>query len=67
MAYYIICITFSAAKLSPSEKSHLGSQPENTRKLLSIVKSKVRTSCEDEIMTSTLTVLWSLACEFLHS
>ena len=67
MAYYIICFSLSAAKISTSETSLLGSQPQYMRKLLSIVKSKVQTSCVDVTIKFTLSALWNLTGEFFHS
>jgi len=64
MAYYIICFSMSAAKISTSETSLLGSQPQYMRKLLSIVKSKVQTSCVDVTIKFTLSALWNLTGEF---
>jgi Zyg-11 family protein len=66
MTYYIICISLSAQKMSSSETSLLGSQPQYIRKLLSIVKSKVQISCVDDTITFMLGVLWNFTGEFLH-
>lgn len=52
-----------AAKISTSETSLLGSQPQYMRKLLSIVKSKVQTSCVDVTIKFTLSALWNLTDE----
>jgi Zyg-11 family protein len=67
MVYYLICISLSVTKISTSEKSVLGSQPQYMRKLLSIVKSKVQTSCVDVTTEYTLGALMNLTGEFLHS
>jgi hypothetical protein len=67
MAYYMICISLSGWKMSTSERSLVGSQPQYMRKLLSVVKCKVQTSCDDVTMRHTVDVLRCLTCEFLHT
>ncbi|XP_066996742.1 protein zyg-11 homolog B isoform X2 [Anabrus simplex] len=52
-----------AAKISTSETSLLGAQPQYMRKLLAIVKSKVQTKSVDITIKFTLSALWNLTDE----
>ncbi|KAK7864900.1 hypothetical protein R5R35_001989 [Gryllus longicercus] len=52
-----------AAKISTSETSMLGSQPQYMKKLLAIVKSKVLTKSVDITIKFTLSALWNLTDE----
>ncbi|PNF20924.1 zyg-11-like protein B [Cryptotermes secundus] len=52
-----------AAKISTSETSLLGSQPQYMRKLLSIVRCKVQTNSIDITIKFTLSALWNLTDE----
>lgn len=64
----MICLSLSAAKISTSETSLLGSQPQYMRKLLSIVRSKMQACSVDITIKFTLSALWNLTGEFLiHS
>jgi Zyg-11 family protein len=59
-------VSLSAKHMSTSERSLLWSQPQYMRKLLSIVKSKVQTSCVDGTMEYTLGFFWRLTGEILY-
>jgi hypothetical protein len=63
--WIVICLSLSAAKVSTSETSLLGSQPQYMRKLLSIVRSNVQTNCIDNTIKFTLSALWNLTGEFI--
>ncbi|XP_069693619.1 protein zyg-11 homolog B-like isoform X2 [Periplaneta americana] len=52
-----------AAKISTSETSLLGAQPQYMRKLLSIVRAKVQSSSVDITIKFTLSALWNLTDE----
>jgi Zyg-11 family protein len=55
----------AAAKISTSETSLLGAQPQYMRKLLSLVRSKMQTKSVDITIKFTLSALWNLTGEFM--
>lgn len=63
--YFTNYTNFSAAKISTSETSQLGSESKYMHKLLRLVRSKKESGTVDITMKFTLSALWNLTG--LHS